>query len=84
MWAQGVLAGKYAGVFVSTAGQGGGQGEINFLDHGVRRCDTRYELELLVMMMISTLAHHGINFVPLGYKHAVKQITNVDEVHGGE
>lgn len=25
LWAQGALAGKYAGVFVSTAGQGGGQ-----------------------------------------------------------
>jgi NAD(P)H:quinone oxidoreductase type IV len=32
---------------------------------------------------MSTLAHHGIIFVPLGYKEANEYITNLDEVHGG-
>lgn len=36
------------------------------------------------MSMISTFVHLGIVFVPLGYKHAFSQLTNVDEVHGGK
>ncbi|KAF8737109.1 hypothetical protein AX14_013465 [Amanita brunnescens Koide BX004] len=32
---------------------------------------------------LSTLVHHGINFVPLGYGHANEELTNTDEVHGG-
>jgi len=32
---------------------------------------------------MSTLAHHGIIFVPLGYATAFPQITNLSEVHGG-
>ncbi|KAJ7121647.1 NADH-quinone oxidoreductase [Mycena epipterygia] len=64
LWASGGLAGKYAGVFVSTAGPGGGQ-------------------ESTVLATISTLTHHGIVFVPLGYAHAFGQLTNVSEVHGG-
>jgi NAD(P)H dehydrogenase (quinone) len=39
--------------------------------------------EMTVMNAISTLTHHGIMFVPLGYSHAFPQITNMDEVHGG-
>ena len=64
LWASGGLAGKYAGVFVSTAGPGGGQ-------------------ETTIFNSLSVLAHHGINYVPLGYKHAFPQLTNLDEVHGG-
>ncbi|KAJ3551166.1 hypothetical protein NM688_g4871 [Phlebia brevispora] len=64
LWGQGALHGKYAGVFVSTAGQGGGQ-------------------ELLVLMMLSTLAHHGITFVPLGFKNTFKLMGNLEEVRGG-
>ncbi|KAG8895654.1 ubiquitinated histone-like protein Uhp1 [Tulasnella sp. 403] len=33
--------------------------------------------------IISTLTHHGLIFVPLGYKDTQAQIGNVDEVHGG-
>jgi hypothetical protein len=33
---------------------------------------------------MSTLAHHGILYVPFGYSHAFAQITNLEEVHGGE
>ena len=64
LWATGALAGKYAGIFVSTAGLGGGQ-------------------ESTVIASLSTLAHHGIIFVPLGYSRAFPQLTNLDEVHGG-
>ena len=32
---------------------------------------------------ISTLTHHGIIFVPLGYKNTFAQLTNITEVHGG-
>jgi len=64
MWATGGYAGKHAGVFVSTAGLGGGQ-------------------ESTALATMSTLAHHGILFVPLGYSHAFGQITNLEEVHGG-
>jgi len=64
LWASGGLAGKYAGVFVSTSEPGGGQ-------------------ETTVFNSLSALAHHGIIYVPLGYKHAFAQLTNLEEVHGG-
>ncbi|KII84534.1 hypothetical protein PLICRDRAFT_45888 [Plicaturopsis crispa FD-325 SS-3] len=64
LWATGALAGKYAGVFVSTAGQGGGQ-------------------ETTVLNSLSTLVHHGIIFVPLGYKSTFAQLTSLDAIHGG-
>jgi NAD(P)H dehydrogenase (quinone) len=32
---------------------------------------------------ISTLAHHGIIYVPFGYARAFPSITNLEEVHGG-
>ncbi|KAK9478872.1 flavoprotein-like protein [Lipomyces japonicus] len=31
---------------------------------------------------LSTYVHHGLIFVPLGYKNAFPQITNLTEVHG--
>ena len=64
LWASGALAGKYAGVFVSTSEPGGGQ-------------------ESTVYNALSALTHHGIIYVPLGYKHAFPQLTNLEEVHGG-
>ncbi|KAG9220850.1 hypothetical protein CCMSSC00406_0002550 [Pleurotus cornucopiae] len=64
LWATGALAGKYAGLFVSTGTQGGGQ-------------------ESTALASMSTLAHHGIIYVPLGYATTFKQLTNLDEVHGG-
>jgi len=33
---------------------------------------------------MSTLAHHGVTFVPLGYAKAFAQLTNLSEVHGGK
>jgi NAD(P)H dehydrogenase (quinone) len=59
-----LLQGKYAGVFVSTSGLGGGQ-------------------ESTVIASLSTLAHHGLIYVPLGYKTVFGQLTNLSEVHGG-
>jgi len=32
---------------------------------------------------LSTLSHHGIIFVPLGYKNVFHLLTNVEQVHGG-
>ena len=34
--------------------------------------------------MLSTLAHHGILYVPFGYSHAFPQLSNLEEVHGGK
>jgi NAD(P)H dehydrogenase (quinone) len=65
LWAEGALAGKFAGVFVTTGTPGGGQ-------------------EATVMNSISTLTHHGIVFVPLGYTTAFAQLTNLTEPHGGK
>ncbi|KAJ8483035.1 hypothetical protein ONZ45_g9750 [Pleurotus djamor] len=64
LWASGALAGKYAGLFISTAGLGGGQ-------------------ETTAISSMSTLAHHGIIYVPLGYAHHFADATNLSEVHGG-
>ncbi|KAF8999864.1 flavoprotein-like protein [Cyathus striatus] len=64
LWANGKLAGKYAGIFVSSGSMGGGQ-------------------EVTALNTMSTFAHHGIIFVPLGYKHAFAQLGNITEVHGG-
>ncbi|KAL2007964.1 hypothetical protein VTN00DRAFT_7946 [Thermoascus crustaceus] len=64
IWATGGFAGKYAGIFVSTASLGGGQ-------------------ETTALNAMSTLAHHGIIYVPLGYSKTFAQLTNLSEVHGG-
>jgi NAD(P)H dehydrogenase (quinone) len=53
-----------AGVFVSSAGQGGGQ-------------------ESTVINSISTLAHHGIIYVPFGYSTAFAQLSTLNEVRDG-
>ncbi|KAJ7921521.1 NADH-quinone oxidoreductase [Mycena leptocephala] len=37
--------------------------------------------EVTILNMISTLTHHGVLYVPLGYAHAFKQLTGL-EVHG--
>lgn len=39
--------------------------------------------EMTVNATLSTLAHHGIIYVPLGYKAAFPLLTNMTEVHGG-
>lgn len=64
VWASGGLWGKFCGVFVSSAGLGGGQ-------------------ESTVIATLSTLAHHGVIYMPLGYAKAFAQITDLSEVHGG-
>ncbi|KAG2063801.1 flavoprotein WrbA [Suillus decipiens] len=64
LWVKGALAGKFAGVFVSTGTPGGGQ-------------------ETTVINSLSTLSHHGIIYVPLGYKNTYAQLSNISEVRGG-
>ena len=59
LWATGALAGKYAGIFLSTAGMGGGQ-------------------ESTALLSMSTFAHHGILFVPLGYSRVFPQLTSLE------
>ncbi|KAJ7046054.1 NADH-quinone oxidoreductase [Mycena alexandri] len=39
--------------------------------------------ESTILATISTLTHHGVVYVPLGYAHAFGQLTNLSEVHGG-
>lgn len=39
--------------------------------------------EVTVLNSLSTLAHHGVTFVPLGYKNVFGLLTNTQEVHGG-
>ncbi|KAG8625052.1 hypothetical protein KVT40_006803 [Elsinoe batatas] len=63
-WQQGAYWGKYAGLFVSTASQGGGQ-------------------ESTAVAAMSTLAHHGIIYVPLGYKTTFSLLADLSEVRGG-
>ncbi|KAH7071822.1 flavoprotein-like protein [Paraphoma chrysanthemicola] len=63
-WQQGSFWGKYAGLFVSTGTQGGGQ-------------------ESTAIAAMSTLAHHGFIYVPLGYKTTIGDLANLDEIHGG-
>ncbi|PLN77913.1 protoplast secreted protein 2 precursor [Aspergillus taichungensis] len=64
IWASGGYWGKYAGLFVSTGTQGGGQ-------------------ESTCLAAMSTLAHHGFIYVPLGYKTVFPLLSNLNEVHGG-
>ncbi len=39
--------------------------------------------ESTAIATMSTLAHHGIIYVPLGYAKTFPQLTNLNEVHGG-
>lgn len=39
--------------------------------------------EMTVNATLSTLTHHGIIFVPLGYSTVFPLLTNTTEVHGG-
>ena len=39
--------------------------------------------EETIQNSLSTLAHHGINFVPLGYGNAFPLLNNMEEIHGG-
>lgn len=39
--------------------------------------------ESTAMSVMSTLAHHGMIYVPLDYKTTFPYLTNLDEVHGG-
>lgn len=63
-WQTGAFWGKYAGLFISTATQGGGQ-------------------ESTALAAMSTLAHHGIIYVPLGYKTTFHLLGDNSEVRGG-
>ncbi|KAM0722079.1 hypothetical protein Q7P37_003005 [Cladosporium fusiforme] len=63
-WQSGGYWGKYAGLFVSSGTQGGGQ-------------------ESTAIAAMSTLAHHGIIYVPLGYKTTFHILGDNSEVRGG-
>ncbi|CCC06283.1 hypothetical protein SMACR_00501 [Sordaria macrospora] len=64
LWATGGLYGKAAGLFISTAGLGGGQ-------------------ESTAIAAMSTFAHHGIIYVPLGYAKVFAELSDLSQVHGG-
>jgi NAD(P)H dehydrogenase (quinone) len=40
--------------------------------------------ESTAIASMSTLAHHGITYIPLGYAKSFGQLTNLTEVHGGK
>ncbi|EHN03720.1 Rfs1p [Saccharomyces cerevisiae x Saccharomyces kudriavzevii VIN7] len=40
------------------------------------------DTEMCIMNAMSTLVHHGIIYIPLGYKNAYKELTNIDDVNG--
>lgn len=40
--------------------------------------------EVTALNAMSTLAHHGILYVPLGYSRTFAQVSNLEEVHGGK
>lgn len=63
-WKTGAFWGKYAGLFITTGGLGGGQ-------------------ESTALATMSTLAHHGFIYVPLGYKTTLAPQGNLQEAHGG-
>ncbi|QLG72293.1 hypothetical protein HG535_0C06480 [Zygotorulaspora mrakii] len=39
--------------------------------------------EATIINNLSTLVHHGMIFVPLGYKNASSELSNMTEAHGG-
>ncbi len=39
--------------------------------------------ESTAMNAMSTLSHHGIVYVPLGYAKSFPQLTDMSEIHGG-
>ncbi|OBA21821.1 hypothetical protein METBIDRAFT_10747 [Metschnikowia bicuspidata var. bicuspidata NRRL YB-4993] len=39
--------------------------------------------EITLRNFLSYVAHHGLIYIPLGYGPAFKDLTNMDEVHGG-
>ncbi|KAG8689227.1 flavodoxin-like fold protein [Ceratobasidium sp. 395] len=39
--------------------------------------------EQTIVSLLSTFTHHGMLFVPLGYKPVLEQIGNVEQAHGG-
>ena len=39
--------------------------------------------ESTVLASMSTLAHHGVIYVPLGYAPAVQDLSDLSEIHGG-
>ncbi|KAI5997234.1 putative 1,4 benzoquinone reductase [Pisolithus orientalis] len=39
--------------------------------------------EVTVMNALSTFVHHGMIYVPLGYKNTFAQMSNLSEIHGG-
>jgi len=64
LWSTGALAGKYAGLFISTGTMGGGQ-------------------ESTAIAAMSTFTHHGLIYVPLGYKYTFPIFADLSEVRGG-
>lgn len=63
-WSTGGFWGKYVGLFIGTATQGGGQ-------------------ESTALAAMSTLAHHGMIFVSLGYKTTLEIQSGLEEARGG-
>jgi NAD(P)H dehydrogenase (quinone) len=84
LWASGALAGKYAATFTRCVA-------FTFLlrTHiysfvgAFSTAGPGGGQESTFIATLSTLTHHGVIYVPLGYAHTFAQITNLSEVHGG-
>jgi NAD(P)H dehydrogenase (quinone) len=63
-WSTGGFWGKYVGLFIGTATQGGGQ-------------------ESTALAAMSTIAAHGMIYVPLGYKTSLSIQSGLGEARGG-
>jgi hypothetical protein len=40
--------------------------------------------EVTITNTLSTFVHHGLIYVPLGYKYTFPQLSNLTEIHGGK
>ncbi|CDF88271.1 BN860_06150g1_1 [Zygosaccharomyces bailii CLIB 213] len=60
------------------------QGSLHGKLAGVFTSSSTYgENETAIVSMVTTLAHHGIVYVPLGYAGARRKLSHVGKVHGG-
>ncbi|KAF5388749.1 hypothetical protein D9757_004768 [Collybiopsis confluens] len=71
--------------FWDTTGQLWGKGALSgkFASIFVSTASVGGGQETTASNALSTLVHHGIIYIPLGYAHAFAQMTRLDEVRGG-
>lgn len=53
------------------------------MEHAGTKNGADYHAEETIISALSTMTHHGINFVPLGYSTTFHLLANLDEPRGG-